>query len=133
MDITHCKVLNNMEPYLEANEINVFDDIFWQLVNDELQNSQDYNLFLENLISFLLPYYSIKDQIVLNERVRFTPFSFITILKNTIKLNESSLKNDKRGIGAEWNQANKGLGLFGSIIYLLQTIKDRSNLDLMAD
>lgn len=120
-----------VETCFEENEINVFNNIFWKLVNDELQNSENYNLFLENLISLLLPYYSIKNQEILKDRVNNTPLSFIKTLKNTMRLNENALKNDKKGIGSEWNQANQGLGIWGGIIYLLQIIKDRSNLDLI--
>lgn len=39
----------------------IFEDTFWSNIVEELLNSKDYNIFLENLISFLLPYYSIND------------------------------------------------------------------------
>jgi hypothetical protein len=59
-----------------------------------------------------------------------TPPKIISMVKQFIENNKESLRNDKRGTGAEWNSSN---GLLGSLIENLKIINERGGPNFIPD
>jgi len=112
-----------VEPYLLENN-NFFDHDFWDKIEQSFLWENDKNILLDNLIGYLIPYYSEKSEL----RAKNTPHVIIEIIKSYLENNVVSLKQDKRGTGVEWNSNE---GLYESIIKNLEIILLRGGPDFV--
>lgn len=112
-----------VEPYLYKNN-SFFEMFFWKELGHIFINEKDKNIFLDNLVGYLIPYYSEKSDI----RKENTPSSIIEIIRSYIDNNKNSLKMDKRGSGIEWNSNQ---GLYESILQNLEIILKRGGPDFI--
>ena len=110
-----------IEPYI-GKTADVFPDMFWEQLINDFKKYEDKNILMDSLIAYFTPYYYPNSMELLNKRKEKTPSEVILMVKQFIENNKGSLRNDKRGTGAEWNSNN---GLLGSMIENLKIINER--------
>jgi hypothetical protein len=110
-----------VKPYLE-NYDGIINSHCWDELNLLIQSDVDKNLLIDNIVGYLIPYYSVNEESLLLKRTTNTPNYFINYIKNYILKNKLSLINDTRGTGVIWNSKN---GLYGGILSNLLIIEER--------
>ena len=123
-----------MLPYSKFYGEEIFQKDFWKVIESLLNSAKDSNLVLDAIVNYLTIFYYNNETIIKQSRVANTPFTIINLFKEKMADRRNSLVNDKRSVGVDWNTSeNKGLGLWGGIIYNLNIIKDRVGLDFIPD
>lgn len=109
-----------IETYLFDKNENYMEENIWNIIIQSFNKSKDQNAFMDNLIAYLIPYYSNNEFVRI--RKKHTPMNFIDSINKFIIKNKNSLEIDKRGSGVEWNSEK---GMLGGILSNLKVIKER--------
>jgi len=118
-----------IEPYIAKTD-DVFPMTFWKQLIIDFKKYEDKNLLMDFLIAYFTSYYYGSNVALLQERKEKTPSEIILMVKQFIENNKDSLRNDKRGTGAEWNS---NIGLLGSMIDNLKIINERGGPNFIPD
>jgi hypothetical protein len=116
---------NHIENYISNGNL---PNEFWKQLIVCFSEVSDLNIFLDNTIAYLIPYYNCANESVKKSRVNATSIEIINEIKLIIEFNKESLLKDKRGSGVEWNSQS---GILGGIISNLTIIKKRGGPDFL--
>jgi hypothetical protein len=123
--------LGSYKKYIEPNLSDGLLPVeFWEKILLHLDTTDDLNIFLDNLVGYLIPYFNSSEVVLKNNRINNTPLEFIQKIKSLLSQNKASLLSDTRGTGVKWNSKN---GLWGSITSNLQIIRQRGGPDFLPE